>query len=137
MLYNASELSIDSLVQTIVDSEFKMSLVVADKPSFIDLLAKNSSYEDRHGLYGKQWYLPANLYQIAYGTSRSDLTGAALSMLTECRMQAVQELFYRWCVLGDNKTRAKSPFACKKFMEYLDSIGYLQADFLFLMAGDE
>ena len=54
-----------------------------------------------------------------------------LNTLVKNRATAVQELFRRWTKAGHNKRNAKSPFASKTFIRYLDDVlKYNEADYV-------
>lgn len=48
-------------------------------------------------------------------------------------MNAVHNIFMRWCNAGYNKNHAKSPFSSKCFQKFLKEIEFEKADYLLLM----
>lgn len=127
-MIKSSEIDINLLVQCIVDSEMGMSLIEADVYSFIDILAKDTTYKERQGMFGNDIKITIHLFHLR-NSSEHDISAD----LTQNRMCAIQNIFNRWCALGYNKSKAKSPFASKKFIKYLEDIGFHKADYLILM----
>lgn len=123
----ASIIDLDSVVKKIIDNELGIVLLEADEKSLYDVLAKETSYEDRQGMYGDGYHITYHLYPIMYKKSNED------TKLIRCRANAIHNIFTRWTECGYNKRHAKSPYSCKSFNKYLDGIEFLNADYMLLM----
>ena len=124
----ASELDLDKAVQLLMENELGILLVEADKLCLWDKLAEMTTFEHRQGMHGNGYEVTHHLYPIRYKHPTEPDTA-----LLNSRMDALYNVFHRWTFVGHNKRHAKNPFKCKAFMQYLEEIGWHEADYLLLM----
>lgn len=124
----ASMMDCDSVARSLKEQELGFLLLYADKDSIYDVLAEKTSYKDRQGMYGNEEHITYHLYPLLYKKDNANIT----NKLTECRADAIYNLFERWTQCGHNKRHAKNPFGSKAFNKYLDKIGLNEADYLLL-----
>ena len=74
--------------------------------------------------------IPVKVYHLHY-SDNVDLLGTEF---VRDRFDAVHDLFKRWDAKGYNTRKAKSPFGCKAFSTFLESINYYNANYLFVLA---
>lgn len=121
-----STLDLDSILNKIIDNELGIILLEADVKSIYGVLAKETSYKDRQGLFGSDCHITFHLFPIMYNSNED-------TKWTKCRGNAIDNIFARWTKCGYNKHHAKSPFGCKAFFKYLEKIEFLQADYMLMM----
>lgn len=127
-MYNASTLRCDEAVKKITESEFGILLLKADKKSMFDISAEKLTFRDRQGMFGNGAHITYHLFPLFYENIVCNLGN-----LVESRAVAVKNLFYRWTEQGYNKHHAKDPYNCKAFIRFLDSIEFLEADYMLLL----
>lgn len=127
-MYNASEITMDEVVKKIQENEMGMLLLVADKKNAFDIMAEESSFMDRMGIFGNGSHITCQLFPLRYNKNGEENSADTI----RCRQQAISILFSQWKALGYNKRGAKSPFNSKAFMKYLDDVEFTKADYLLL-----
>lgn len=125
-----SILDLDSAVKCIMEQEMGILLLEADEKSMYDVLAEQTSFADRKGMYGNGSSITFHLYPLMYKKNREDIT--IVTDLMRSRANAVSNIFKRWTSCGYNKHHAKEPFASKAFNKYLDGIEFNKADYMLL-----
>lgn len=123
----ASKIKLNSIVRKIMENEIGILLLKTDGDSVFDMIASESCYKDRLGIYSSEGNITYHLYPILYG--KKDVE----RITVEIRMNAIENLFLRWDAFGYNKKHAKSPLTSKEFRKYLDQIGFRQADYMLLL----
>lgn len=73
--------------------------------------------------------IPVKVYHLHY-TDNVGITG--IEFVRE-RFDAVHDVFKRWSEKGYNTRKAKSPFGCKAFSTFLESINYYNANYLIVL----
>lgn len=134
---NVSEVSIDEIVQDLVNSELGYVLLKEDKENtMFDVLARKTTYKDRQGLFGDRKHIGYHLFPVRYRISAMDadeMKGEKAAYLVNVRSNAIHNIFMRWTEAGYNTRHAKKPYACKAFVKYLDEIEFTKADFVLLL----
>lgn len=128
----SSKIDLDRAMKLLAENELGILLLEADAKSMYDILAEKSTYEDRQGMYGEingtTCHITYHLYPLYYKK-----VPIPAQNLINSRVNAIQNVFCRWTAKGYNKHHAKSPYGCKAFNEYLDEIGYNNADYMLLL----
>lgn len=125
----ASELGINETVEELLKSELNFLLIEADVKNIYDMLCEGATWEDRLGMYADNAHITYHLFPLFY----QGKCGLSETLLVDSRMNAVHNIFMRWCNAGYNKNRAKSPFSSKGFQKFLEEIKFGKADYLLLM----
>ena len=124
-----SEIDIDTAAKKLMDNEMGILLLEADEKSYYDLMAEKGTYEDRIGICGGCQDITCQLFPLMY----QNRIGSVIQNLSKSRGNAIYHIFNRWTDLGYNKRHAKDPFACEAFLQYLEQIGFTNADYMLLM----
>ena len=127
-MYKTSE-DLDTIVKASLESEMGFVLLQSDSTgrSIFDLLAEKSSYEERQVMFGANTDVIYHLFPLFYQKSHQNDCDYAKS-----RAVAIQNIFMRYTECGYNKHRAKNPYKCKPFMNYLETIEWSKADYMML-----
>ena len=90
-------------------------------------VGKKSSYEERQVMFGANTNVVYHLFPLFYQKSHSNDCDCVKS-----RAVAIQNIFMRYTECGYNKYRAKDPYRCKSFMNYLKVLELSKADYMML-----
>lgn len=128
-MYKASQFNTDTVIELLEKNEFRMLLVEADKANVFDIIARQTTYEDRQCMMGKEKSIQYYLYPLNYKNKSDEETEVYKS-----RLNTTFIIFHKWTEAGYNKHHAKNPFACKTFMKFLNKIEFFGADYMLLAA---
>lgn len=124
-----SQIDLNETVRELCANELGFLLLQADCDNMYDLLAQKTTYQDRQGMSGDDKMITYHLFPVYY--QKSELK--SVHELIEIRANAIRNIFARWTKAGYNKRRAKDPYNCKAFIQYLDDIEYMKADYMLLL----
>lgn len=94
--------------------------------AFLDLLASETTYEDRQGVFNNNGMaITVHLCPVYYTLKRGSDTD-----LIHCRQFAVSNLYYRWCKFSERKNNAEYWFNSKSFIKFLKAIEYHKTDYI-------
>ena len=127
-----TSISTDEIVKKIMEDELGVLLLMEDNVlNPIRIMTQGFSYENKCGFYSvkTQKSVSVHIYPVYYHNLQDDEC-----KYVKTRMEAVKELFFRWSAAGYNKRRAKNPFGCQAFQEYLNQIDYHSADYIIMTA---
>ncbi len=117
-MYKVSDLSVNEIITRLSNSELGLLLLEADE-----------TWEDEVGLSVSEHPIVYHVFSLLYSQQLEEIS----SNLIKTRWMAIQNVFARWSEAGYNKWHAKDPFKSKTFKKYLDEIGFIKADYMFLL----
>lgn len=125
--YTNADLCSDSIVRTILASPERCILLRNDEesiPTTLECMLANMSERGFLVVSAKRnrFVRITKILPVVHG--RDAETGSAPP-----QEQALDEIFRRWCGNGGNKNHAKGALSSIRFLSYLDSIGYFDADY--------
>ena len=131
-MYKESEVNLNGVVKALLESELGFLLLQSGNShkNMYDILSEQSTYEDMLGMFGCNTHITYQLFPLMYHKSNK-----AKNDIAKVRAKALYTLFTRWTDKGYNKHHAKSPFACKEFIKYIEELGWTNADYMLLLVG--
>lgn len=129
-MYKESEVNLDDIVKSLLESELGFLLLQSDNncKNMYDVLSEKSTYEDRLGMFGHNTHVTYHLFPLMYHKSNE-----TESDIAKARVNALHNVFARWTDKGYNKHHAKDPFACKAFIKYIEELEWMNADYMLLL----
>ncbi len=113
------------IIESLLKSELGFVLLKSDGTSIYDSMLSESLFKEKLNMKTDNLSIDYLLFFLRYTSTISEDFSLSFS-----RSKAVLELFKRWDKAGYNLHKSSTPYGCKTFIQYLDSIEYLEADYI-------